>query len=307
MGQQFITSEQGQHHRCLGLTVRLNHQSNLIFHSLPSYTANPILQLPLLHLHSTPAAPTPEAVPSSAPASSIIQIPPESTGLYGDSTLETCHALSVPSYLWPISSLLWRLLGTAIFDSSLCPSIRVPKEPVQSACSGNNSVADRSSSIHPNVSEFLTWSRRMDNYSLALAICYAFTPQGVWIAVKLLSRGKQKVTLKGRVKGRKKSLCKLLHLCWPLGHGKKAGAIRRQRWDPWLALMWLWAGAFPCLNSKGQNQITTQGLLCGNQWDLQDPWLMWSGGHNDWFLAVSLSLGPPIGKGQSQELPPEAH
>ena len=136
---------------------------------------------------------------------------------------------------------------------------RVPKEPVQSECSGNNSIADRSGSIHPNTSEFLTWSRRMDNYSLALAICYAFTPQGVWIAVKLLSRGKQKVTLKGRVKGRKKSLCKLSHLCWPLGHAKQAGAIRRQRWNPWLALMWLWAGAFPCLNSKGQNQITTQG------------------------------------------------
>lgn len=255
MEQQFITSEQGQHQRCLGLTVRLNHQFNLISHSLPSYTANPILQLPLLHLHSTPAAPTPEAVPSSALASSIIQIPPECAGFYGDSTLETCHALSVPSYLWPISSLLLhrRLLGTAIFDSSLCPSMQGPQKS-QSRASVQETIAWLTDPAAFIPSEFLTWSRRMDNYSLALAICYAFTPQGVWIAVKFLSRGKQKVTLKGRVKGRKKSLCKLSCLCWPLGHGKQASAIRRQRWDPWLALMWLWAGAFPCLNIRGRTR-----------------------------------------------------
>lgn len=181
MGQQFITSEQGQYHRCLGLTVRLNHQSNLIFHSLPSYTANPILQLPLLHLHSIPAAPTPEAVPSSAPASSIIQIPPESAEFYGDSTLKPAMlslflAICDPSPVSCCTGDSWGQQSLIHLYALLC---RVPKEPVQSECSGNNSIADRSGSIHPNTSEFLTWSRRMDNYSLALAICYAFTPQGV--------------------------------------------------------------------------------------------------------------------------------
>lgn len=181
MGQQFITSEQGRQQRCLGLTVRLNHQCNLVSHSLPSYTANPILQLPLIHPHSSPASPTAEAVPSSAPASSIIQIPPESAGFYGDppwkpAIFSLFLAICDPSPVSCCTGDSWGQRSLIHLYALLC---RVPKEPVQSECSGNNSMADRSGSIHPNASEFLTWSRRMDNYSLALAICYAFTPQGV--------------------------------------------------------------------------------------------------------------------------------
>ena len=193
-------------------------------------------------------------MPSSAPASSIIQIPPESAGFYGDppwkpAIFSLFLAICDPSPVSCCTGDSWGRRSLLHLYALLC---RVPKEPVQRECSGNNSAADRSGSIHPNASEFLTWSRRMDNYSLALAICYAFTPQGVWIAVKFLSGGKQKVTLKGRVKGRRnKPLYKLSGLCWPLGQGKQGGAIRRQRWGPWLALMWLWAGAFPCLNGKG--------------------------------------------------------
>ena len=128
MGQQFITSEQGQQQRCLGLTVRLNHQCNLVSHSLPSYTANPILQLP----HTPPLQSCISHTWSCAKLRPRLQHHPNPTRvcriLWG-STLETCHILSVPSYLWPISSLLLhrRLLGTAIFASSLCPSMQGPQ------------------------------------------------------------------------------------------------------------------------------------------------------------------------------------